>query len=174
MIPEPPPEAVQAARRGDREAFRVLVETLMNGTYAIARRMTRDAHEAEDLTQEVFLKLYRFLDRYDPALPFAPWFRKLAVRIGLNYVRRADLPSALPDSVAAQDSRAPDADLGAAVRRALAWLPPQQRAAISLYYLEGRDVGEVADALEVPPGTVKTWLFRAREALHGRLGGFAP
>lgn len=174
MIPEPAPEVVQAARRGDREAFRALVEILMGATYAIARRMTRDGHEAEDLTQEIFLKLHSFVDRYDPSLPFAPWYRKLAVRVGLNYVRGAGSPGSLPDGLPAADSPARDADLGASVRRGLAALPPQQRAAVSLYYLEGRDVAEVADALEVPPGTVKTWLFRAREALRTHLGGFAP
>jgi RNA polymerase sigma factor (sigma-70 family) len=175
-----------AAAAGDGAAFRALVERWQGPVRAFCRRMApRDPSRADDYAQEVLLHLYRVLRAYDPERPFAPWMRRVMAHCVLNRLRTLrPAPRPLEDAVTGEppaDPRSPDpaAEAGAAeeaarLRECLADLPDGWRAVIALRYGEGLPVAAVAEALALPENTVKTRLFRAREALRRRLDPSAP
>jgi len=169
--PEIPQELVRRARSGDSTAFRRLVEALSSLTYNLAWRITGVAADAEDLSQEVFLKLHRNFATYDARLPFLPWFRKLTTNACLNWMRarsaRRERPLGEGDLPAPEPSR--PGEPSAVLRRAMDTLPPEYRLVLARFYLEQLSVAEVAAAMDVPAGTIKTWLFRAREELKNKL-----
>jgi RNA polymerase sigma-70 factor (ECF subfamily) len=169
MIPEPSRDALARAAGGDADAFGEIVETLMRYTYNLACRISGDRVGAEDLCQEVFLRLHRQLDRYDAARPFGPWFRTLAVRTILNGLRRSvPFPSDLPEDAVVTEF-APPREPSERLRRAVRLLPEEYRAAVTMRYLEDLPLRQIGEALGVPVGTVKTWLFRAREMIRATL-----
>src|SRR5215831_4182653 len=100
------PEALpRAARRGDLDAFEGLVRRYQRRVYALAYQHLRDPDEAQDLAQEVFVRLYRNLERYDPERPFLPWFWRLAMNVAATYRRRRPAAAVeLPDVAAAERS----------------------------------------------------------------------
>src|SRR5215467_3023975 len=100
----------RAARGGDLEAFEGLVRRFQRRVYGLACQHLRDPDEAQDLAQEVFVRLYRNLDRYDPDRPFQPWFWRLAANVAATYRRRRPATTAqLPDVAAAIRARREDA-----------------------------------------------------------------
>jgi RNA polymerase sigma-70 factor (ECF subfamily) len=169
--PEIPPDLVRRARAGDSAAFRRLVDALAGLTYNIAWRMTGHAADAEDMSQEVFLRLHRHFARYDPSLPFLPWFRRLTTNACLNWCRthQSHRPAALGEDDPAAPEAAASSEPSDALRKAIETLPPEQRLVLARFYFEELGVTDIAAAMEVPTGTVKTWLFRARESLRARL-----
>ena len=157
--------------------------------YALVHRLAGDAESARDLTQDVFLKAWRNLARYDPERPFAPWFLKLAANLALNARAAARLRRTVslderpagnerahggPADPAAEESatRAGDAELREAVRSGVAALDPRYGVPVALFYLEGLSVKELADRLDLPEGTVKIRLHRARDLLKSALARF--
>src|SRR5436305_12127423 len=93
----------RAARGGDLDAFEGLVRRFQRRVYALAYQHLHDADEAQDLAQEVFVRLYRNLDRFDPARPFEPWFWRLAGNVAASYHRRrVAAPAELPEAAAAE------------------------------------------------------------------------
>ncbi len=171
MTPEIPKETIGRARLGDRGAFRALVEALVRTTYNLAYRMTYNAADAEDLTQEIFLRLFRNLRKYDPAYPFLPWYRKMAANCAINWKQKiANRTAASLDPAHAPgvDGAVPS-DPSDRLRRAVSDLPPEYQTCLTLRYGDDLGVAEIADTLSVPVGTVKTWLFRAREILKDKL-----
>jgi RNA polymerase sigma-70 factor (ECF subfamily) len=167
------------ARLGDPASFECIVRTYQNWVHRLAYRMVWDAHEARDLAQEVFLRLYRSFDRYDPDRPFGPWFFRLATNVCLNALKKKrnapasfqalrgsgelefDPPFDGPGTV----ETAGILDEADRVREAVLDLPPTYRTAVSLRYLKGMSYEEMAEVLDLPLGTVKNRLFRAREKL---------
>jgi len=170
------PDLVRRARAGDPAAFRRLVDALSSLAFNIAWRMTRHRADAEDMSQEVFLRLHRHFATYDPRFPFLPWFRRLTTNACLNWCRthRSRRPARLDETEPAAPDIAPPAEPSAALQEAIRSLPDEQRLALSLFYFESLSVAEVADSMEVPTGTIKTWLYRAREALKTRLQILKP
>jgi RNA polymerase sigma-70 factor (ECF subfamily) len=176
-------EAAVRAAAGDGPAFRALVDAWRGRVFGFCLRMGGDAASAEDLAQEVFLHLYQVLRRYDPERPFGPWMRRVMTNVVLNRLRSRPAPARRlegPDGEAElpADPRSPDpagaaerADDAALLRRQVAALPPGWRAVLALRYDEGLSVAEIAEALDLPANTVKTRLFRAREALRAALSG---
>lgn len=163
---------------GDADAYATLVERYGGRVYNIALRITGDPDAASDCAQEAFIRAYRALHRYDPALPFGPWLFRIVTNTSLNHVRRwhahqTPVGDELPDSPE-EPEEGPEAT---AVRReevsevvaAMAELPPAYRAALTLRHMQQLSYQEVADALGIPLGTVKTHLHRARAALKARL-----
>jgi RNA polymerase sigma factor (sigma-70 family) len=177
----PEPEIVARAAAGDGAAFREIVDAWRGRVIAFGWRMTGDASRAEDLAQEVFLHLYGVLRRYDPSRPFAPWMRRVMTNVVLNRLRGRPAAAASLDLIEERerlpaDPRSPDpareaesAETAAEVRARLGALPGGWRAVLALRYSEGLSVAEIAAALDLPENTVKTRLFRAREALRGPL-----
>jgi RNA polymerase sigma-70 factor (ECF subfamily) len=167
MVPDLSRDALLRARAGDREAFRTVLEAVQKLAYNIAWRLTWNAGDAEDAVQEVFLRLFRNFAQYDPEQPFLPWFRRLATNCVLNWKeKRRDLPAELPERATTDaEPREVDGRLIEAIRA----LPPEYQACVTLKYLEDLGVQEIARTLQVPVGTVKTWLFRARDLLVQKL-----
>jgi RNA polymerase sigma-70 factor (ECF subfamily) len=141
--------------------------------YNLALRITADRDAANDCAQEAFIRAYRALGQYDQTLPLQPWLLRIATNTSLNYVRRwhaheqpveefpdhAEPAELNPEAVAVRRE-----ELGE-VLGALAALPPRYRAALTLRHLHELSYDEIAAALELPLGTVKTHLHRARAAL---------
>lgn len=188
--PEIPRDVLERAARGDVAAFGQIVARFERPVYALVHRLVGDAESARDVSQEVFLKAWKNLSRYDPERPFAPWFLKLAANLAINAraaarVRRAasldaprgpgEAPPDVADPAAAPAAeRAADEELRAAVRASVAELEDKYALPVALFYLEGLSVREIADRLSLPEGTVKIRLHRARDVLKEKLGRLRP
>jgi RNA polymerase sigma-70 factor (ECF subfamily) len=177
-----PITVVRQAQAGDRQAFRAIVEGWSNAVFGLAWRFCFDRAEAEDLSQDIFLRLHQKLALFDPKLPFAPWMYRLAANVCLNWKKRrdpraasldrmgdGDEPYDVPDPNDPSEAAHRAEEAREALSRAMSGLPDEARTAIALRYEKGMEVTEVAKAMEVPVGTVKTWLFRARERLRAML-----
>jgi RNA polymerase sigma factor (sigma-70 family) len=160
--------AVQA-HGGDTSAFAALVRLHREGIYRIALAILGSSDEAEDVAQEAFLRAHAALRRYDPSRPFAGWLRRIAVNCALTALKRRRRNdgqveecgcAADPSSALLRD------ETRRAVHLALGRLPLNQRLAITLFSLEGMDLAATAEAMGCATGTVKTHLFRARQALR--------
>ena len=154
--------------------------------FNIALRITGDADAANDCAQEAFIRAYRALHQYDPSLPFGPWLYRITTNASLNYVQRwharetpvEELPERATEAEVGPEATAVRREEVAEVVAAMAELPPSYRAALTLRHMQQLSYQEVADALGIPLGTVKTHLHRARAALKvriaARLKGRAP
>ncbi len=182
-------ELARKAQAGDREAFAALVRAYEQPIYHLAYRLAGgDVEEARDLAQEIFVRAYTRLESYDAARPFFPWLYRLGVNYGLNHrrqqrthptvrlseVRRHDDSDDDVDFEIADQRRGPEelSELGeaqATVNAAIARLPHDYQAVIALRYGADLDYEEIATTLGIPLGTVKTRLFRAKEALRREL-----
>lgn len=166
-------ECVRACLSGDPTAFADVVERYGSRVYNLALRITGDRDAANDCAQEAFIRAHGALSQYDPARPLGPWLFRIATNASLNHVQRwhaHERPvEELPDRAEPPES-GPEAivlrreELGE-VFAAMAVLPARYRAALALRHLHELSYQEVADALDLPLGTVKTHLHRARLAL---------
>lgn len=161
---------------GDVAAFEELMELHQDRVFAVCLRMLRDRQAALDATQETFLTLFRKADRFSGRSAFSTWLYRVAVNTCHDQLRRQRRHRAdpLPEHVDPADHRSQDlleaAEWRPDVERALSVLSPEFRAAVVLSDLEGLDLQTVAEILEVPVGTVKSRLFRARRQLGELLG----
>ena len=185
MIVEPLPDeggVVERILAGDREAFGELVSRYHRVVFSVAYRMTGTRAEAEDLCQDVFLRVYQNLNRFDRGRPLGPWLRKITCNRALNHLRRRQLerglfhesdsePAGLDSPAAGEDpaQRLARSERADRLGRAMEALPPRQRLAVTLKYVEELTADEIAEALGAPRNTVKTWLLRARETLRREL-----
>jgi RNA polymerase sigma-70 factor (ECF subfamily) len=170
-------EIVQACLAGESDAFATIVERYGSRVYNLALRIVRDPDAASDCAQEAFVRAYRALHRYDPSRPFAPWMYRIATNASLNYAQRwhaheqpvEELPERVePEELSPEATALRREELGE-VLAAIDALPTRYRAALVLRHVHELSYQEVADALDMPIGTVKTHLFRARAALRTEL-----
>jgi RNA polymerase sigma-70 factor (ECF subfamily) len=154
----------RAARGGDLEAFEGLVRRYQRRVYALAYQHLRDPDEAQDLAQEVFVRLYRNLDRYDPTRPFQPWFWRLAANVAATYRRRRPAAAVELRDVAAAVATAREESLP--LERALADLSEDLRLPILLHYYLDQPLDEIALAMGLSLSAVKSRLHRARALLR--------
>ena len=177
---EPTAAEIRQAQKGSVAAFENIVRHYSTAIYNFAYRFIYDRDEAHDLAQEVFLRLYVNLREFDATRPFRPWFYRLATNVCINATRgrkrrpRVEDPEFLaqrPDNGRAGDPAQVAAirDDVAAVQQAVAQLPEEYRTVVVLRYLEDMSCQDVAATMDIPVGTVKTWLFRAREMLRDRM-----
>jgi RNA polymerase sigma-70 factor (ECF subfamily) len=172
---------MQAAAAGDEEAFVTLYRTYRDRVFNYTRRLLGSRAEAEEATQETFLKLYAARRRYVPRSRFSTFLFRIATNHCFNQLDRkerrlvdrgadaAELPLGVrPDTEAARHQ------LGAELRAALAKLPERQAAAIILAHYEGMSYREIGEALEVSENAVKSLVFRARELLLAELRDALP
>ena len=161
-------QLVRAATGGDLDAFEELIRRMQRRVYGFSFQHLRDLDEAQDLTQEIFVKLYRNLDRFDQARPFEPWFWKLAANTAINY-RRKRVPT--PTDRSADDTAAPppQAQHDPALVEALAELDPSYRLPLLLHYYADLSLEQVAMSLNLTIPAIKSRLHRARALLRNAL-----
>ena len=153
---------------GDQDAFEALVTTYQRRVYGFAYQYVRDATEAQDVAQEIFVQLYRNLNRYDAERAFDPWFWRLATNVCLNYRRRRvpeprdDIdPGGLSDPTA----MAGESDLS----QALGELDPGYRLPLLLHYHLDQSIESVAHSMGLSTAAVKSRMHRARGILRRSL-----
>ena len=166
---------VAAARTGDRAAAERLVRLSGPRLNAHAVRLLGDAEAARDVVQEAWAEIFRGLDGLRADGAFLPWALRIVSRRVARTIAARQRDRRLAAGFAAEaDVAVPEAGPGAVdgarVRAALDALPSGQRAAVALFYLEDMSVAEVAVALDVPAGTVKTRLMHARDRLRAMIG----
>ena len=154
-------KAIQACRRREIAGLRVLYENYKDRVFRTCWRVIGDQMLAEDVTQDVFLRLFEQIRRYDERSSFSTWLYRLAMNVALNAVRsrkRADrLHPPRPTN--------PDPGEGDDVERLLAALSLEHRAILVLREIQGLGYRDIAEVLEIPTGTVMSRLARAREEL---------
>lgn len=165
---------------GDIDAFNELMDAHEDRVFAICLRMMRDREAALDATQDTFLTVFRKADRFKAKAAFSTWLYRVAVNTCYDHLRRKKRKQAgqLPESYDPEDVAAGDAfeaaDVRPSIETALADLSDEFRSAVVLVDLQGLSVEQAADILEVPTGTVKSRLFRARKQLARKLGNLNP
>ena len=169
-----------AFRDGDRRAFEALFARYTPRVLTFLTRLVRDRARAEELTQDVFVRIYNAADRYEPKARFSTWIFGIAHNLGLNELARAhrryEQSNAVLEELTAVDP-APGADeklegqqLRVRLEQALAKLPERQRAALLLRSEQGLGYEEIAQALDTSVSSVKSLIHRARETLLAELG----
>jgi RNA polymerase sigma-70 factor (ECF subfamily) len=182
----------QQAAMGQVDARKVLFERYRATAFAVACRITRRNEDALDVVQDSFIKAFDRLDQLRGGAEFRSWFLRIVSNNALDLLRarkvRLAVPIEGPDDrdagptgVALADPTvdAPDADLESAelaqrLKRAVDQLPPQQRAVFSLYAAGEATYGQIAEALDIPVGTVMSRLYHARRKLQTALTDLAP
>lgn len=185
-------QLIVAANRGSEDAYRSLVERYQRPVLSLLTRIVRDRAWAEDLAQETFIKAFRALDSFQIERKFSSWLFKIAHNTAIDALRRKRLDTVpieepqregpdLLDSLPGSDIDSPETalegrDLGVALVRAMGELRPEYRAVMDLRFIQGLAYDEIAEIMDLPLGTVKTHLHRARKALAKTLSerGWEP
>jgi RNA polymerase sigma-70 factor, ECF subfamily len=182
-------EVVLMARAGREAAYRELIRRYERPIFALLFRMVRDRELAEDLSQETFVKALNAIESYRPEFKFSSWIFKIANNAAIDHLRRRELdtlsldgsphaetPEAMQATalqIGARQESPLDAveakELGGAIEVAIGRLRPEYRACILLRHVEGRAYEEIAEMLDLPLGTVKTYIHRARNELRQAL-----
>lgn len=184
---------VRRARSGDQRAFGLLVERYQKKVYAVALGMVKDAEEAMDVSQEAFVKVHRYLDRFKGDSSFYTWLYRITTNTCIDVLRRRGVNSS--DSVEYDDTVELDMaeadlgllssqldaspsrtllrrELGEKLEEALAQLPEKHRAILLLRELEGMSYEDLSRTLEIPKGTVMSRLFHARAKVQRLLADY--
>jgi len=159
---------VRQATGGYLDAFEELIHRLQRRVYGFAYQHLRDSEEAHDLAQEIFVKLYRNLARYDSERPFEPWFWKLAANTTINY-RRKRVPIPTEPSTESADPNSTTRTHDPALVEALSQLDPAYRLPILLHYYADLSLEQVSQSLNLSIPAIKSRLHRARAQLRNSL-----
>ncbi len=188
-VPDDRTLALQAAK-GRERAFRELLNRYERPVFSLIYRMVRDRSLAEDLAQEAFIRAFNAIGSYNPGYKFSSWMFKIAHNLTIDHLRKRRLDTisihGSPNAVTADEQartslvlesseERPDAyvenlELGSQIETAIGRLRPEYRAVTLLRHVEGYSYQEIADILEIPLGTVKTYIHRARLELKAALG----
>ena len=172
MTDEPDRDLLERFVRGDEDAFESLFRRFERDVHYWILRIVRDSNAAEDILAEAFLRAYRGRARFDCSRSFGAWMRRIATNAALDHVNRARReramlsPTDLPAPASAVDR---DTVVRKSIREAFQRLPPKLQVVATLALIEERPHAEIADALGIPIGTVKSRLFRATRALRNHL-----
>jgi RNA polymerase sigma-70 factor (ECF subfamily) len=179
-------QLVERAQRGDKRAFELLVLKYQRKLGRLLSRFVRDAAEVEDVTQEAFIKAYRALPSFRGDSAFYTWLYRIGINTAKNYLvalgRRAPTTTGFDneeaegfeDAEQLRDANTPESELegkeiAATVNRAMNALPEDLRTAITLREIEGLSYEEIANVMNCPVGTVRSRIFRARDAIAAEL-----
>ena len=187
MTPNNDRELAERAAQGDGQAFGELIQRYQGAVFNVAYRMMANAPDAEDATQETFIRAYRAFSSYDLERPIAAWLKTIAVRVCLTFLSRdshvsfsLDEEGQSPIQPTAGDpfqretnpeELAQVSERDHSVHQAIIALPPQYRAIIELRHFQELSYEEIAQTLHCPVGVVKINLFRARRMLAESLAG---
>ncbi|HZJ48071.1 MAG TPA: sigma-70 family RNA polymerase sigma factor [Acidimicrobiia bacterium] len=173
-------ELIRRYLEGDVDAFDELMRANEDRVFAICLRMMKDRDAALDATQDVFLTVFRKADRYKEQAAFSTWLYRVAVNTCYDHLRRLkrQRTESMPGHLDPSDPKGGDefnaVELRPDIQTALAGLTQEFRAAVVLVDLDGMSLESAADVLDVPIGTVKSRVFRARRQLAKELGNLAP
>jgi RNA polymerase sigma-70 factor, ECF subfamily len=164
-------EQVQQLLRNRRyeEALEQLLDLYKQKIFRMAVAMLRDPGRAEEITQEVFLKVWRALPGYDGRAAIGTWLYAIARNTCLSAVRSESYRRTWPIADSSEPAIEPTTVVDVEIAECLVALPAIQREVITLYYLQDKSVRDVSELLDLPEGTVKSHLHRARRALAGML-----
>lgn len=169
-------QIVENILQGDASGFQELVTRYQKPVFSICYRMLRQREEAEDLSQEVFLKAYRYLRQYNHEHKFSSWILKIATNTCIDAIRKKRVDTMPLDEeikTNQEDVSAEKAFLQEEAHReiesAIAALPPDYRMVVLLYHHHGQSYQQIADNLDIPMSMVKNRLFRARKLLKESL-----
>ena len=158
---------VHRCLRGDSQAMGLLIGRYETDVFGLCTRLLRHRQDAEDVTQEVFLRVFRSLDRWDSQRPLRPWILGIAVNRCRTWLtqrgRRPEVVDFLQETVMARDHQeGPAQELLREIREALESMRLEYRSVFVLFHEQGQGYDEIARTLDRPVGTIKTWLHRAR------------
>lgn len=180
-------QLVERVKQGDKRAFELLVEKYWRKLTRLLSRMVRDPDEVEDIAQETFIKAYRALPQFRGDAAFYTWLYRIGVNTAKNYLAAkgkamptvseraySDDEDDVEERLVAQDINTPESELlskqvAMAVNEAVEALPEELRTAITLREMEGLSYEEIANLMGCPIGTVRSRIFRAREAIAAKL-----
>jgi RNA polymerase sigma-70 factor (ECF subfamily) len=182
-------EVIARARAGVEAAYRELINRYQRPVLSLVFRLVRDRELAEDLTQDTFIKVLNALDRYDPRYKLSSWIFRIAHNTAIDQLRKRELVTLSLDGsphaettdeieasafTPASTDETPEEytasrEIGRGIEEALAELRPEYRTAIILCHVEGRPYEEIAEIMDLPLGTVKTFIHRGRNELKSRL-----
>ena len=170
---------VDRCKNGDPRAFNDLINGYKRQVYSLIYRMVNNAADAEDLSQETFIKVFRSIRLYDSNYPFHTWFFKIAHNTAIDFLRAnkkkpitiddAENPIEIVDPGLTLEEKAEHLSQKELIERQMASLPPPYREILVLRHQQELSYEEIAGTLDIPVGTVKVRLFRAREILKGKL-----
>ncbi|MFA9556529.1 RNA polymerase sigma factor SigW [Evansella sp. AB-rgal1] len=172
-------------KKGNQNAFSELVELYKDKVYQVSYRMLGNVHEAQDVSQEAFLRAYINIETYDMNRKFSTWLFRIATNLAIDRIRKKKPDFHLEDQVAgtedltyysqfASDDELPEdqvvqLEMQEWIQHEIMLLPPKYRSAIILKYMQDLSLKEISDILNLPVATVKTRIHRGREALRKRL-----
>lgn len=169
-------ELVERCRRGDEGAFQELVDRYKDLVFALIARTVQDRSRAEDLAQEVFLRIHRGLPYFRGEARLSTWIYRIVANVCLQDQTRPavgrEIVSLDDDgargrvTVSTPDRRFDDLELRDRLEKAIARLPAHYRLLVAAHYLQGVQYEDLADAMQLPLGTVKTQLYRAKQQLR--------
>ncbi|MBD3184662.1 sigma-70 family RNA polymerase sigma factor [Candidatus Poribacteria bacterium] len=171
-------------QNGDPSSFRGIVERYQNKVYSTAFRIVGNSYDAEDVAQEAFLTAYKAIDIFDTEKPFSPWITRITVNMSIDFLRRQKSQKWLLESDDNDfqnmsnriKSEEPDPlekleawELLDMLGKLIENLPTKYRVPITLYHIEDMTYDEISEFLEIPMGTLKTYLYRGKEALKAMI-----
>ncbi len=172
-------DLAQRSLAGDEQAMRSLVERYQGPVFGLSYRMVGNREDAEDVVQDVFLRVFRSLHRWDPLRPMKPWVLMIAAnrcRTVLQRRSRQALPTEHVAHIAIDEGRTGAEDLAEELQLAIEKLRDEYRVCFVLFYQQELSCSEIGEIMDCPLGTVKTWLHRARRELaeHLQRRGVVP
>ncbi len=170
-------ERITQAQQGDRQAFGELVEAHRQGVINVVYRMCGDPQLAEESAQEAFIRAWQNIRRYDPRYAFRNWVYRIAINLALDVLRRSKETIDIDTEPLVSNSEGPEAAMERherveTVRQAVLKLPPASRAVLILREYEGLSYHEIAEALDIPVGTVMSRLNYARTQVRKELSPY--
>lgn len=167
-------ELINKVRKGDKEAYGIIVKKYMRKAYFLALGFVGNPDDALDLSQTAFVKAYKSLPAFDQNRPFLPWFYTILRNLCINFAQRKKAIPIIPlekevDSNYALGKEKDQEDMEEIVGRAISALPYSEREVVLLKYFQGYTYKEIGKMLSCPPGTVMSRLYYARKKLRGYL-----
>jgi RNA polymerase sigma-70 factor (ECF subfamily) len=170
-------ELVVLCLQGNRDAYAELVKRYERQIYSLAYRLTNNYHDAVELSQEVFLHLYRVLDKFDGDRKFFPWMYRIATNVCYNSLKKKPKESTSLDQVmefVSDDESQPEVtyekkEIQETVQKAIAELPENYRIPMVLKYLEDQSYQQISEIMDLPVSTIETRLYRGRIMMQKKL-----
>ncbi|WP_102349491.1 RNA polymerase sigma factor SigW [Bacillus sp. Marseille-P3661] len=177
---------IKQVKKGDQNAFAEIVELFKDKVYQLCYRMIGNAHEAEDLAQEAFIRAYVNIHSYDINRKFSTWLYRIATNLSIDRLRKRKpdyyldaeiqgtegltMYSHLQSDEPLPEESVESLEFQEMIQSEINELPPMYRSVIVLKYIEELSLKEISEILDIPIGTVKTRIHRGREALRKKLG----